>query len=81
MKQPVFVTLKTLLRTLVLPPAGPMLLAAVGAFLVSRRAPARARGAPAWRCSRSDWARCGSWRRPWSPSACGARPSANRCWI
>jgi uncharacterized SAM-binding protein YcdF (DUF218 family) len=41
-----FVTLKTLLRTLVLPPAGPVLLAAVGAFLVSRpRASARARRA------------------------------------
>jgi uncharacterized SAM-binding protein YcdF (DUF218 family) len=42
----VFVTLKTLLRTLVLPPAGPLLLAVVGAFLVSRpRASARARRA------------------------------------
>ncbi|HUL18863.1 MAG TPA: YdcF family protein [Steroidobacteraceae bacterium] len=41
-----FVTLKSLLRTLVLPPAGPLLLAVVGAFLVSRaRASARARRA------------------------------------
>jgi len=41
-----FVTLKTLLRTLVLPPAGPVLLAAVGAWLISRpRSTARARRA------------------------------------
>lgn len=41
-----FVTLKTVLRTLVLPPAGPLLLAAAGAWLLGRpRASARARRA------------------------------------
>lgn len=38
-----FVTLKTLLRTLILPPAGPLLLAFAGAWLLSRRAAGRAR--------------------------------------
>ena len=32
-----FIALKTLLRTLLLPPAGPLLLAAAGAFLIGRR--------------------------------------------
>ena len=34
------------------------------------RAPARARAAPAWRCSRRDWARCGCCPRRRSPTAC-----------
>lgn len=38
-----FVALKSLLRTLILPPAGPLLLAFAGAWLVSTRAAGRAR--------------------------------------
>ena len=35
---PLFVIVKTVLRTLLLPPAGPVLLAIAGAWLLARRA-------------------------------------------